>query len=390
MVFKSKRIFDIITIDTIFLAIKKGRKDVMYTPSPDFEKFLKEFLQYEYQRVPFFLPQIPSAMETDDLMVEEIVALLEHQFPNDSFDKRTIRNKWLKYLDEDIITPSCPKNVASMLQLVRHVYENGDINIEYLNTMRMKIQPYTDNAFGKFGYQKNQEFTKTLLAFTFFGCKDESYVYVYAVNFLHEIIRHKPFEEWNDIFGFLIFKKILAQFSKISFCCPIATGIIANYPQLSKVNFGVFWNTILDLFSHIDDDKYKDFNKSCCLMERSFFSKSEIEKKLKDAMTRWRQSETSQFIDQISQDSFYCDAEAIPDFIKKVWIGNVLAMDENANIDLELILRHNIKSQSCDLAAMLAIIINGLAGYHLFIDKYQKLKKVEIADKKNHKKNSLI
>ena len=197
-----------------------------YSPPDSFEKIAHP--DFFYLDMTSF-KDIGVYPEADKDLFDEIKAVLNIEFPEATFDKRTICNQWRRINNSKPIHVKISKELADILQLfynIIHFYQvNSTIIQELKNSFDINtISPPTFKTVDLLGWV-----AKTL------ALKNKNVSFACALVLLHEMNKQKLFSKYHYAIFLLLFKKILSDAKIVPFSYPLIREI--NIDMLSTYNF---------------------------------------------------------------------------------------------------------------------------------------------------------
>ena len=350
-----------------------------YSPPDNFKKIANP--EFSHLDTLMFM-EVSNFSEDENDLVSEIYAILEIEFPDDTFDKRTICNQWRRINNSKPVHAKISKKLADILQLfynITHYYNiNATIVRELKNSFNIDvIFPLTSEIAGLFEWVAN-----TL------ALKNKNFSFACALVLLLELTKQKFFSEYNDAIALLLFKKILSDAQIVPFSYPIVREI--NINKLSKYDLYKLNKTVLKIIRDVSEKKNPCHDNFFEKYDKNFFGEENLKQVFEDHTSKWEYSDLYNSVKKLLESNDDSCAEIILYFFEQVWVGNLFS-EENGNSELvtNFISDYNLKKggKDCiDLFLFLSSIVNGLNSYSLLHEKIRNHEKLAKANKANPKK----
>lgn len=190
-----------------------------YSPPENFEKIANP--EFSYLDTLMFM-EVSNFSEDENDLVSEIHAILSIEFPDDTFDKRTIKNQWSRINNSKPIHANISKKLADILQLSYNIIHFYQVNPTIIPELKSSfdiniISSRSSEAVDLFGW------IATNLAL-----KNKNVSFACALVLLHEMNKQKLFSQYHYAIFLLLFKKILSDAKIVPFSYPIIREININ------------------------------------------------------------------------------------------------------------------------------------------------------------------
>lgn len=328
----------------------------------DFEELLVFFRNWYATAFQYNLKKNPESKYD---FVDEIVALLSCENENKTYDKRTVINKWNKYRKEGIITEKAPDEYKKILPLVE-CFRN------YRNKCPWKkIEIYLSYSDGE-SKRRFISLVHTVLK----NCENREDVFAYAVKFSSDIIKTKPFKDYNLTISFLSLKYLLKKFFGIPFYLPIAKDLLSScsYETIASMTICDFANKIFRILREMNKPD-REFCKIWDKIANAELTLERINQRINQANSHWKAlvDETKAFV---ADNSVNNEAKWL---IEQAWLGHDCFNDKNAQNTLAALLAKEQFDRS-DVYALLEIIAEGQNHYAFYFNKRTGLNQVAAAN----------
>lgn len=348
-----------------------------YQPPSEFEKIANPDFSY-FDTVMFMGISDLSKNEND--LVSEIHAILDIEFPDDTFDKRTIKNQWHKYFEKQKFHVNVPTKIKEILKLTKAILYDYDTqpDLPYIlkqifDIEQLNCEDWRAVDLLEWYYKKSKSKNKDVL----FAC---------ALVLLYELLHRELFSKYNTSIALLIFKKVLSDAKIIPLSYPFIKEI--NIDLLRKSDILILNNIILNAI----ESQYK---KSCdcgfwLTYEKQFFSEDSLRKSLEKYSSTWKNSTLYTAVKELLEGAQCYDEDTILYFFEQVWVGKHLAQEiYDLKLITEFISDYNQKQNSdrVDLFLFIDSIIQGLNSYSLVYEKIRNYNNLKKANRANPKKN---
>ena len=350
-----------------------------YSPPENFEKIANP--EFSHLDTLMFM-EVSNFSEDENDLVSEIYAILEIEFPDDTFDKRTVCNQWRRINNSKPVHAKISKKLADILQLfynITHYYNtNATIVRELKHSFNIDvISPLTSEIAGLFEWVAN-----TL------ALKNKNFSFACALVLFLELTKQKFFSEYNDAIALLLFKKILSDAQIVPFSYPIVREI--NINKLSKYDLYKLNKTVLKIIRDVSEKKNPCRDNFFGEYDKKFFGEENLKQVFEDHTSEWKHSDLYNSVKKLLELNDDSCPEIILYFFEQVWVGNLFAGERcNSDYVTRFISDYNLKkcdNDSIDLFLFLSSIVNGLNSYSLLREKISNHEKLAKANKANPKK----
>lgn len=343
----------------------------MNTEDKDFENLLVASRNLYDTAFRHRLKNIPESKYD---FVDEIVALLSCENENKTYDKRTVTNKWNKYRKEWIITEKAPDEYKNILPLVkcfgnyRNKWPWGKIVVSSL---------YSDR-------ESKHRFIPLVHA-VLKKCENREEAFAYAVKFSRDIIKTKPFKDYNLTISFLSLQYLLKRFWEIPFYLPIAKDLLSSrsYETIASQTAYDFADKIFERLKKLNKPD-REFCKIWDKIANAELTPERIKQRINQANTHWEalEDETKAFVVDNSVN------DELKWLIEQAWLGHDCFNDKNAQNTLAALLAKEQFDRS-DVYALLEIIAEGQNHYAFYFNRQTGLNQVAAANAKRAENNEL-
>lgn len=352
-----------------------------YNPPDEFKKMA--FPVYSYVDTVMF-SCIANSPENGDDLFSEIFALLTEEFPDRSFDKRSVKKQWQRILDGENIYANTDKHVIDILQLTKWIIDFGEIRPTFVSELK-------NNGLG-IVLNNPEEVAEIYLlewAWETLKKKNKTESFACAVTTLHHILSKKPFSKFNKVIAFLLFKKMLCIANIAPFSYPIVCEL--NGTDLAKFNLKDSYELLLLRFADIE------FRKNACdysvwdKVAKKHLALERLIPEFEKHEKSWKKSDLCKAVNTLLDANHRNEEDSILWFFEQIWIGNALAEESGENRDVaELIERYNSNPRvdQFDLFYFLYAAVRGQSYYSYYWNELQNRKKLAKAESKNPKKHT--
>lgn len=329
-----------------------------------------------------FFADIGSYPEVEKDLVEEIEAVLKIEFPDVTFDKRTICNQWRRVNDSKPFHAKTSKELADILRLsyniIRFYHVNPTIILELKNSFGVNIiSSRTSEAVDLFGWGE-----KTL------ALKKKNVSFACALVLLLEMTKKKLFSKYHYAIFLLLFKKILSDTQIVPFSYPIIREI--NINKLAEYDLNKLNKIILEIINNVREKKNPCRDNFLGEYDKKFLGEENLKQVFVDHTSEWKHSDLYNSVKKLLELNADSCPEIILYFFEQVWVGNLFAGERcNSEYVTRFISDYNLKkcdNDSTDLFLFLSSIVNGLNSYSLLREKISNHEKLAKANKANPKK----